>query len=197
LFATAVAAQVGVRPDSIIDLVYLGGPDCRYCRAWEAKELPTLRKMEEFKHIRFTHVLKKIPQPVPPSTQLPAHLKPMYDQMVRQTRGRGGSPQFVLLLDGVAVHGGFGTQAFHELLPAMTKLVTNKTGKPISISDSRMKDEPRSAGDSSPITHHWALDQSVLLVRPEIGRRNPICAWKGITIWQTRTIRRNPFSILS
>ena len=132
LFATAVAAQVGVRPDSTIDLVYLGGPDCRYCRAWEAKELPTLRKMEEFKHIRFTHVLKKIPQPVPQPAELPAHLKPMYDQMIRQTRGRVGSPQFVLLLDGVAVHGGFGTQAYHQLLPVMTELVTNKTGKPTS-----------------------------------------------------------------
>jgi hypothetical protein len=129
LFATGVAAQARIRPDSIIDLVYLGGPDCRYCRAWEAKELPRLREMEEYKHIRFTHVLKTIRQPVPPPAQLPAHLKPMYDQMVRKTGGRGGSPQFVLLLDGVAVQGGFGTQAYHELLPVMTELVTSKTGK--------------------------------------------------------------------
>lgn len=131
LFATAAVAQVRVTPDSIIDLVYLGGPDCRYCRAWEAKELPKLRKMEEFKHIRFTHVLKKIPQPVPEPVKLPEHLKPMYDQMVRQTRGRGGSPQFVLLLDGVAMRGGFGTQAYHELLPTMTELVTRKSGQEV------------------------------------------------------------------
>jgi hypothetical protein len=129
LFATAVAAQGVVRRDSIIDLVYLGGPDCRYCRGWEAKELPKLRQMEEFKHIRFTHVLKTIRQPVPQPAELPAHLKPMYDQMVRKTGGRGGSPQFVLLLDGVAVRGGFGTQAYHELVPVMTELVTSKTGK--------------------------------------------------------------------
>jgi hypothetical protein len=133
LFAMAVAAHARVRPDSIIDLVYLGGPDCPYCRAWEAKELPKLRQMEEYKHIRFTHVLKKIPQPVPQPAELPAHLKPMYDQMVRQTKGRGGSPQFVLLLDGVAVQGGFGTQAYYALLPAMTELVTQKTGKPIPL----------------------------------------------------------------
>jgi len=30
------------------------------------------------------------------------------------------------------VHGGFGTQAYHQLLPVMTELVTNKTGKPTS-----------------------------------------------------------------
>ena len=133
LFATAVSAQVRVRPDSIIDLVYLGGPDCPYCRAWEAKELPRLREMREFEHIRFTHVPKTIRQPVPEPAQLPAHLKPLYDQMVGKTGGRGGSPQFVLLLDGVAVRGGFGTRTYHDLLPVMTELVTIKTGKPVSL----------------------------------------------------------------
>ena len=87
LWAAAASAQP-VRRDSIIDLVYLGGPDCPYCRAWEAKELPRLRAMEEFKHIRFTHVLKKIPEPVPPPLTLPEHLKPMYDQMIRVTKKR-------------------------------------------------------------------------------------------------------------
>jgi hypothetical protein len=133
LLAVAAIAQARVRSDSIIDLVYLGGPDCPYCRAWEARDLPELRKMEEYKHIRFTHVLKRIPQPVPQAEQLPAHLKPMYDQMVRQTNGRGGSPQFVLLLDGVAVQGGFGTQAYYALLPALTELVAAKTGKPMPL----------------------------------------------------------------
>ncbi len=133
LLATAAVAQARVGSDSIIDLVYLGGPDCRYCRAWEARDLSELRKMEEYKHIRFTHVLKRIPQPVPQAEQLPEHLKPMYEQMVRQTGGRGGSPQFVLLLDGVAVKGGFGTQAYYALLPTMTELVTAKTGKPMPL----------------------------------------------------------------
>jgi hypothetical protein len=126
LWAAEAPAQA-VRRDSIIDLVYLGGPDCPYCRAWEAKELPRLRAMEAFKHIRFTHVLKKIPEPVPPPAELPAHLKPMYDEMIRLTKGRGGSPQFVLLLDGVVVRGGFGTSSYHALLPVMTELVNSKT----------------------------------------------------------------------
>jgi len=133
LLATAAVAQARVRSDSIIDLVYLGGPDCPYCRAWEARDLPELRKMEEYKHIRFTHVQKRIAQPVPEAEKLPAHLKSMYEQMIRQTGGRGGSPQFVLLLDGVAVQGGFGTQAYYALLPAMTELVTAKTGKPMPL----------------------------------------------------------------
>lgn len=133
LLATTVVSQARVRPDSVIDLVYLGGPDCPYCRAWEARDLPELRKMEEYKYIRFTHVQKRIRQPVPEAEKLPAHLKPMYEQMIRQTGGRGGSPQFVLLLDGVAVQGGFGTQAYYALLPTLTELVTAKTGKPMPL----------------------------------------------------------------
>jgi hypothetical protein len=129
LLLAAASASANVRPGSVIDLVYLGGPDCPYCRAWEAKELPRLRQMEEFKHIRFTHVLKMIREPVPPPAGLPAHLKPMEGEIVRQTGGRRGSPQFVLLLDGVAVAGGFGTSAYHALMPTLTELVTKKTGK--------------------------------------------------------------------
>src|SRR5690242_12094373 len=53
---TPAATAANARPDSVIDLVYLGGPDCPYCRKWEANELPRLRQMEEFKHIRFTHI---------------------------------------------------------------------------------------------------------------------------------------------
>lgn len=134
LWAAAASAQP-VRRDSIIDLVYLGGPDCPYCRAWEAKELPRLRAMEEFKHIRFTHVLKKIPEPVPPPLTLPEHLKPMYDQMIRVTKKRGGSPQFVLLVDGVAVRGGFSTHAYHDLLPVMKEMVANKTRSKVQRQD--------------------------------------------------------------
>jgi hypothetical protein len=129
LLIVASAAWANARPDSIIDLVYLGGPDCSFCKRWEASELPRLRQMEEFRHIRFTQVPKRIPEAVPLPADLPIHLKPMYDQMVRQTGGRRGSPQFVLLLDGVAVGGGFGTSAYHALMPTVTELVTQKTGK--------------------------------------------------------------------
>jgi hypothetical protein len=151
-----VAAQARVKPDSVIDLVYLGGPDCPYCRAWEAKELPKLRAMEEFKHIRFTHVLKKIPEPVPPPEGLPAHLKSMHGEMIRLTKGRGGSPQFVLLLDGVVVRGGFGTSSYHALLPVMTELVASKTKSKVESrkSEGRSDFDTRSAGVSSLVMRH-------------------------------------------
>ena len=49
-----------------------------------------------------------------------------YDELIRQTGGRTGSPQFVLLVDGHAVDGGFGTQAYHALLPNLSELVARK-----------------------------------------------------------------------
>lgn len=128
VFAYAQIMQVGVKRDSVIDLVYLGGSDCPYCRAWEANELPRLREMPDYQHIRFTHVSKVIRSPVPDKSRLPAHLAPMHDEMIRQTGGRSGSPQFVLLVDGRAVDGGFGTQAYHRLVPTMSELVARKLG---------------------------------------------------------------------
>jgi hypothetical protein len=128
VFAYTQIMHVGVNRDSVIDLVYLGGPDCPYCRKWEASELPRLREMPDYRHIRFTHVPKVINSPVPDKTRLPSHLAPMYDEMIRQTRGRSGSPQFVLLVDGRAVDGGFGTPAYHRLLPTMSELVARKLG---------------------------------------------------------------------
>ena len=128
VFAYTQIMQVGVQRDSVIDLVYLGGPDCPYCRAWEAKELPALQAMPDYRHIRFTHVPKVINSPVPDASRLPPHLAPMRDEMMRQMRGRSGSPQFVLLVDGRAVDGGFGTPAYHRLLPTMSELVARKLG---------------------------------------------------------------------
>jgi hypothetical protein len=94
----------------------------------EANELPRLREAPDYRHIRFTHVPKIINSPVPDKSRLPAHLAPMYDELIRQTRGRAGSPQFVLLVDGRAVDGGFGTQAYHRLLPTLSELVARKLG---------------------------------------------------------------------
>ena len=129
LMAAQAATAANARPDSVIDLVYLGGPDCPYCRKWEANELPKLRQMEEFKHIRFTHIPKRIREAVPQPSALPEHLRPYYNEMIRVTGGRRGSPQFVLLLDGAAMGGGFGLGAYHHLMPTLTGLVTQKTGK--------------------------------------------------------------------
>jgi hypothetical protein len=115
-----------VRRDSVIDLVYLGGPDCPYCVAWKAGDLPRLKAMPIYREIRFTEVLKRIADPVPPPEGLPSHLSPMRDEIARVVNRTGGSPMFALLVDGKGVMGGFGTRPYHEMIPVIETLLEKR-----------------------------------------------------------------------
>ncbi|MES2949590.1 MAG: hypothetical protein V4858_13695 [Pseudomonadota bacterium] len=122
----AVQAPPTVRRNSVIDLVYMGGPDCPPCRNWKTFDLPKLRDSKGFQHIRFTEVKKWIREPIPDATDLPEHLRPMRDELVRVINRTKGSPFFALLVDGNGVKGGFGTASYESLLPIMGELVARK-----------------------------------------------------------------------
>jgi hypothetical protein len=115
-----------VRADSVIDLVYMGGTDCPPCRNWKLFDLPKLRAANEFQHIRFTEVKKWIRDPVPDAKDLPEHLRPLHDELVRVIKRTKGSPFFALLVDGNGIEGGWGTGTYEALLPVMGDLVARK-----------------------------------------------------------------------
>lgn len=115
-----------LKRDSVIDLVYLGGPDCPYCMAWKAGDLPRLQAMPLYREIRFTEVVKRIADPVPPASGLPAHLAPMREEIARVIDRTRGSPMFALLVDGKGVAGGYGTRPYHEMVPVIEKLLEKR-----------------------------------------------------------------------
>jgi hypothetical protein len=115
-----------VRRDSVIDLVYLGGPDCSYCMAWKAGDLPRLKAMPLYREIRFTEVVKRIADPVPQPAGLPSHLAPMRDEIARVVNRPQGSPMFALLADGKGVMGGWGTRPYHDMIPVIEKLLEKR-----------------------------------------------------------------------
>ena len=92
------AAAQGI-PRPRIDFVYLGGPDCPYCRAWEAFDLPKLKASPSFQKVRFIHVAKKIDAPVPSSAEFPADSQNLREPIAEKLKG-GGSPMFAILADG-------------------------------------------------------------------------------------------------
>jgi len=128
-FGAARAAADELPPltrSSVIDLVYLGENGCPPCRAWKALDLPKLERSPEFAQIRYTAVIKVIPAPVPPQWLLPAHLRPMRDEIVRVINRSAGAPMFALLVDGHGVSGGWGTSAYDRLLPLLQLAVSRK-----------------------------------------------------------------------
>lgn len=123
---TAAGEDIPVRKNSSIDLVYMGANDCQPCRLWKAFDLPKLRASNEFPHIRFTDVQKWIQDPIPGMENLPEHLRPMRDELVRVINRKGGSPMFALLVDGKGIKGGWGTKTYDDLRPIMDRLVARK-----------------------------------------------------------------------
>lgn len=121
-----IGAPATVRADSVIDLVYMGATDCPPCRLWKTFDLPKLRERQEFAHIRFTEVKKWIPDPVPDAGDLPEHLRPLRDEMVRIIARKKGSPFFALLVDGKGIRGGWGVGVYEAMIPVVNELVAQK-----------------------------------------------------------------------
>jgi hypothetical protein len=134
----ASGGDIAVRENSIIDIVYMGGPDCPPCRNWKIFDLPKLQASKEFQHIRFTEVKKWIRDSVPDTSELPEHLRPMRDELVRVIARPKGSPFFALLVDGKGIKGGWGTDSYEALRPIMNELVVRKlsaVAKNLSVND--------------------------------------------------------------
>jgi len=125
----AVHAQSGaiaVHKTSVIDVVYMGDKDCPPCVEWKLTTLPKLQAASFYPQIRFTEIKKPIPDPVPAADKLPEHLRPMHDELVRIINRPRGSPMVALLVDGKAVAGGWGREAYFAFLPELEELAARK-----------------------------------------------------------------------
>lgn len=99
-FSLAATAQVAAR--TRIDFVYIGSPDCPYCRGWEAHDLPRLKESGLFRQVRFTKITKPISSPVPSAFWFPDAVKYLRGPIAEKIQG-AGSPMFAILTDGRVV----------------------------------------------------------------------------------------------
>ncbi len=126
LSGPTAAGEVPVTKKTIIDVVYMGDKDCPPCVEWKLNSLPKLKAAPYFPQIRFTEIKKPIADPVPPADQLPDYLRPMQPELVRIINRPKGSPMFALLVDGKAIAGGWGREAYYEFRPQLEELATRK-----------------------------------------------------------------------
>ena len=94
-----------------IDFVYFGSPECSYCRGWEARDLPKLKKSGSFRQVRFTKVTKAIGSPVPQASSFPQQVKYLREPIAAKLEG-AGSPMFAILADGKVVAAWRGTKKY-------------------------------------------------------------------------------------
>ena len=124
--AAGAQSTVAIRKASVIDVVYMGDKDCPPCVEWKLTSLPKLQAASFYSQIRFTEIKKPIGDPVPAADKLPEYLRPMHDELVRIINRPRGSPMFALLVDGKAIAGGWGREAYYAFLPDMEELAARK-----------------------------------------------------------------------
>ena len=100
VFLPSVAMSESLVKSPEVQIIFMGGNDCPYCRGWMANELPKLKQSTEFQAVQYTHVTKNIGASVPPAFFLPASVKALKDKLDEASSGRAGSPQFAIIVDG-------------------------------------------------------------------------------------------------
>lgn len=121
------AQEVSKMPS--IHIIYMGGNDCPPCVNWRRFELPKLESSDDFKGVKFTHVLKTIKSPVPPNFFLPADARPYKEKLDLASAGHGGSPQTAVMVDGEVYDYFYGTRTAEAYL-IMLSAIKNNTKYP-------------------------------------------------------------------
>jgi len=121
----SILAQV--KPDSRLEVFYLGAPDCPYCIEWELKERDDLIVWTAARGIGFTEVLgESLRQPI-----VARHYPPQHRWVFEQIGPSRGVPRFLLAADGRVILSSFGTLRYNDaFFPALQEAAARRA-KPL------------------------------------------------------------------
>ena len=115
-----------VKPDSRLEVFYLGAPDCPYCRQWEAKSRSDLVAWAAAKGVYYVEVHgETLRQPI-----LDRHYPPQYLPVYQQVGPSRGVPRFLLAVDGKVRLNTLGTNRYDEIFLPILKQVAERRAKP-------------------------------------------------------------------
>ncbi len=116
-----------VRPDSRVEVFYLGAPDCPYCIEWELKERDDLVVWTANKGFGFAEIMgDSLRQPI-----VERHYPPRYRWVFEQIGPSRGVPRFLLALDGRVVLSTLGTIRYEQVFfPALREVAARRTNRP-------------------------------------------------------------------
>ena len=115
-----------MRPDSRLEVFYLGAPDCPYCIEWELKERDDLVVWTAAKGIGFAEILgETLRQPI-----LERHYPARYRWVYAQIGPSRGVPRFLLAVDGRVVLSAYGTNRYTEVFfPALKEAAARRANR--------------------------------------------------------------------
>lgn len=110
----SILAQV--KPDSRLEVFYLGAPDCPYCIEWELNERDDLVVWTTRREIGYAEILAEtLRQPI-----VERHYPASHRWVFQQIGPSRGVPRFLLAVDGRVILSAFGTHRYKDqFLPAL------------------------------------------------------------------------------
>ena len=115
-----------VRPDSRLEIFYLGAPDCPYCKQWEAKSRRELVAWAAAKGVYYVEVTgETLRQPISER-----HYPPQHQKVYQQVGPSRGVPRFLLAVDGQVRLNTLGTNRYDEIFLPILKQVAERRAKP-------------------------------------------------------------------
>jgi hypothetical protein len=115
-----------VRPDSKLEVFYLGAPDCPYCIQWERKARGDLLLWTTGMSIAFVEIRgETLRQPI-----TDRHYPPQYRWVYEQVGPSRGVPRFLLTIDGKLKLSTLGVNRYEEIFFPILKEVAARRANP-------------------------------------------------------------------
>lgn len=110
----SILAQV--KPESRLQVFYLGTPDCPYCNHWELKERDDLIVWTSGQNIGYAEIIgETLRQPI-----VERHYPAQHRWVFEQIGPSRGVPRFLLAADGRVILSSFGTNRYtDQFFPAL------------------------------------------------------------------------------
>ena len=115
-----------VKPESRLEVFYLGAPDCPYCHHWEAKSRSDLIAWAAAKGVYYVEIRgETLKQPIDER-----HYPPQHHNVFQQVGPSRGVPRFLLAVDGKVRLNTLGTNRYQEIfLPILKQIAERRANR--------------------------------------------------------------------
>ena len=111
-----------VRPNSRLEVFYLGTPDCPYCNQWEKKARADLQEWAAAKGVYYVEIRgETLRAPI-----VERHYPPEHLGVYQQVGPSRGVPRFLLAIDGKVRLSAFGIYRYDEVFLPILKQVAER-----------------------------------------------------------------------
>lgn len=115
--ASATAAAPIARADGELQVFYIGGGDCPFCRSWKNKYQTAWRESPMYRQVKWIEVEAVMLRHAYRDQYWPADLKPVRDQLPEKS----GVPRFLIVKDGKVVANELGANRWPAILAELKK----------------------------------------------------------------------------